>query len=55
MKKEVVYIEPADFFPKEIRKKYGLGEYYKEDGDKKDDLKKRKNHPDETEKLKATE
>lgn len=22
------YIEPEDYFPEEIRKKYGLGEYY---------------------------
>lgn len=28
--KKIVYSEPADFFPKEILKKYGLGEYNKE-------------------------
>ena len=27
MKKQIVYAEPADYFPKEIRKKYKLGEY----------------------------
>ena len=27
MKIKVVYLEPADYFPKEIRKKYKLGEY----------------------------
>lgn len=26
-KKKVAYAEPDDFFPKEIRKKYKLGEY----------------------------
>lgn len=26
-KKEFLYVEPADYFPKEIRKKYGLGEF----------------------------
>lgn len=25
--KKVAYKEPDDYFPKEIRKKYGLGEY----------------------------
>lgn len=25
--KKQVYSEPAEYFPKEIRKKYGLGEY----------------------------
>ena len=29
----VVYAEPGEYIPKEIRKKYGLGEYY-EDTDK---------------------
>lgn len=28
MKKEkLVYVEPADYFPEDIRKKHGLGEY----------------------------
>ena len=31
--KKKVYIEPADYFPKELRKKYGLGEYNKEVND----------------------
>ena len=25
--KKITYAEPADYFPKSIRKKYGLGEY----------------------------
>ncbi len=29
MIKKVVYVEPADYFPKELRKKYKLGEYAK--------------------------
>jgi hypothetical protein len=27
MKKKIVYVEPIDYFPKEIRKKYKLGEF----------------------------
>ncbi len=27
MKKKIKYVEPADYFPKELRKKYKLGEY----------------------------
>ena len=27
MKKKIVYAEPADYFAKELRKKYKLGEY----------------------------
>lgn len=27
MKKKIVYVEPIDYFPKEIRKKSKLGEY----------------------------
>ena len=27
MKKKVKYVEPIDYFPKEIREKYKLGEY----------------------------
>lgn len=30
-KKQTGYAEPTDYFPKAIRKKYGLGEYYKEE------------------------
>ena len=29
MKKKIVYAEPADYFPKELRRKYKLGEYAK--------------------------
>lgn len=25
--KKIIYVEPAEYFPKEIRKKFGLGEY----------------------------
>ena len=32
--KKIKYVEPADYFPKEIREKYGLGEYA--DSDKKE-------------------
>ena len=31
MRKKVVYIEPVDYFPKEIRKEYHLGEYADKD------------------------
>ena len=34
MIKKVVYVEPADYIPKDLRKKYKLGEYA-ETGDKK--------------------
>lgn len=27
MKKKIKYVEPADYFPKEIREKYKLGEF----------------------------
>ena len=27
MKKKIVYVEPTDYFPKEIREKYKLGEF----------------------------
>ena len=27
VEKKIVYVEPADYFPKELRKKYKLGEY----------------------------
>ena len=30
MKKKVVYVEPADYFPIELRKKYKLGEFAEE-------------------------
>lgn len=28
--KKVKYVEPAEYIPKELRKKYGLGEFAKE-------------------------
>ena len=30
---ESIYVEPASYFPEDVRKKYGLGEYYKEEND----------------------
>lgn len=27
MEKKIVYVEPADYIPKDLRKKYKLGEY----------------------------
>ena len=37
MTKKIMYSEPNDFFPKELRKKYGLGEYAKENKNKSND------------------
>ncbi len=37
MKKEVIYIEPENYFPKEIRKKYKLGEYNTDEEDERED------------------
>ena len=34
MEKKVAYVEPEDYFPKDIRKKYKLGEYAEEKLDK---------------------
>lgn len=33
--KKVEYIEPAEYIPKELRKKYGLGEYAEKKADTK--------------------
>lgn len=38
--KKLTYVEPDDYFPKEIRKKTGLGEYAKEETAKKTPAKK---------------
>ena len=38
-KKTIRYSEPAEYFPKEIRKKHGLGEYAKEEPAKKTEKK----------------
>lgn len=38
--KKNVYVEPDDYFPEEVRKKYGLGEY---DKDQEDDKSKNEN------------
>lgn len=40
MSKKISYSEPKDFLPKEIRKKYGLGEFANEP---KQDEKKKEN------------
>ena len=49
MKKEVIYIEPENYFPKEIRKKYKLGEYNTDEEDERED-KRTKNKSDDKEK-----
>lgn len=36
-KKKIKYSEPAEYFPKEIRKKYGLGEYAEKESREFDD------------------
>ena len=38
--KKVKYIEPAGYIPKELRKKYGLGEYAETNADTKTETKK---------------
>ena len=40
--KKIKYIEPADYFPKNIRKKHKLGEYAEKDKSAKDNAKKQK-------------
>lgn len=35
MKKKITYSEPAEFFPKSLRKELGLGEYAKKTDTKK--------------------
>lgn len=54
MKKKVKYVEPLDYFPKEIREKYKLGEYsdinkeeLKEKNEIKDDNKQEKNNKED--------
>lgn len=54
MKKKVKYVEPLDYFPKEIREKYKLGEYsdinkeeLKEKDEIKDDNKQEKNNKED--------
>ena len=45
-KKRKTYVEPSEYFPKEIRKEFGLGEYWdgqtKEKGKTKTEKKKKK-------------
>ena len=38
--KKVKYVEPAGYIPKELRKKYGLGEYAETNADTKTETKK---------------
>ena len=33
MEKQVVYVEPADYIPKDLRKKYKLGEFAEENAE----------------------
>ena len=37
MKKKVAYVEPEDYFPKELRKKYKLGECAESDEKQKEE------------------
>ena len=43
MQKNVKYSEPKNYIPKEIQKKYGVGEFAKDDKTKKEEEKKREN------------
>ena len=43
MAKKVGYSEPNDYIPKEIQKKYGVGQYAKEEKPSEDDKKKKEN------------
>ena len=50
MKKKIKYVEPIDYFPKEIREKYKLGEYSdinKEEQKEKNEIKKEKDSKEE--------
>ena len=49
MEKKIVYVEPADYFPKEIRKKYMLGEYAETDAETKETAAVEKKDVDEGE------
>lgn len=40
--KKIIYSEPSDYIPKDLRKKYGLGEYAKPETPKKKTAKKPK-------------
>ncbi|MBO4413572.1 MAG: hypothetical protein J5830_02580 [Clostridia bacterium] len=47
MKKvKAIYVEPADYFPKEIRKEFKLGEYAEEEETAKAKRRKDKKPPD---------
>lgn len=43
MKKEIKYSEPLSYFPKKVRKKYGLGEFEKNDSNQETEVKNPKN------------
>ena len=47
MKNKIKYVEPRDYFPKEIREKYKLGEY---SNINEEELKENKNEKDKKEK-----
>ena len=40
--KKLGYVEPKDYFPKDLRKKYGVGEFNKENQENKEKDKKQK-------------
>ena len=46
MKNKIKYVEPIDYFPKEIREKYKLGEY---SNINEEELKENKNEKDKKE------
>ena len=43
MAKKITYSEPKDYIPKDIQKKYGVGEFAKVEKPTADDKKKREN------------
>ncbi len=43
MANKINYSEPKDYIPKDLRKKYGLGEFAKEEEPKKDEKKAKEN------------
>ncbi len=42
--KEITYTEPAEYFPKKLRKKYGLGEFADEYDKREAEKKAKKNN-----------
>ena len=43
MAKKINYSEPKDYIPKDLRKKYGLGEFAKEEAPNKDEKRAKEN------------